>query len=202
MNFFSKNYKQLSDEELMSKLTKGKQRAFDELYGRYAKRLNNYFYRMLYQDRNKADDFTQDLFLKVVEKPESFDCQRRFSTWLYTVAGNMCKNEYRKNQVRSIMQPLKDENPAADTDFDANFDRELFDKELLKAVDELQEQHRDCFLLRFQQELSIKEISKILDCPEGTVKSRIFYSLRKLKKSLQIFDPKIQNNSDYGKKTG
>lgn len=202
MKLFFTKYQDLSDEDLMVRLTKGKKKAFDELYSRYAPRLNNYFYRMLYQDTEKADDFTQDIFLKIIEKPFSFDPTRKFSTWIYTVAGNMCKNEYRKNQVRSIMQPLRDEDPADHVDFVADFDKKIFDSELMKAVDELQEHHKECFLLRYQQELSIKEIAQILDCPEGTVKSRIFYCLRKLKKSLHLFNPNQKRKEDYDKKIG
>ncbi len=74
--------------------------AFDELYERYSTRLLHYFYRMLGKETEKAQDFLQDLLLKIVEKPHLFDTRQRFSTWVYTIASNMCKNEYRRLQVR------------------------------------------------------------------------------------------------------
>ena len=73
MALFKKNYSIKSDEELMSLLTKGGQSAFDELYKRYSKPLLNFFFRMLNNDREKAEDLLHDLFLKIIEKPESFD---------------------------------------------------------------------------------------------------------------------------------
>ena len=186
----------------MGLLIKGRADAFDELYTRYAARLYNYFYRMLYQDRIKAEDFTQDIFLKLIEKPRLFDCNRKFSTWIYTIAANMCKNEYRKNQVRSIMQPLRDEDPVDHFSPDLDLDSEVFKEALLMAVNELEDHHKECFILRYDQELPIREISEILGCPEGTVKSRIFYSLKKLKKSLKIFDPNPKKEKGYEKKIG
>ena len=85
----------------MRLLSEGKQRAFDELYERYAKKVHYFFWKMLGNDAEKADDFVQDLFLKLIEKPHLFQEEKKFSTWLYAVAGNMCKNEYRKTAVRN-----------------------------------------------------------------------------------------------------
>ena len=70
----------------------GKEKAFTELYTRYAKPMLYFFYQRLYQDEPKAQDFLQDLFLKIIEKPQLFDRDKKFKTWLYTVATNMCKN--------------------------------------------------------------------------------------------------------------
>jgi len=179
----------------MQAIAKGKEKAFDELYHRYSQRMYHYFYRMLYQNREKAEDFTQDLFLKIVARPEMFDTKRKFSTWIYTVAGNMCKNEYRRNKNRQTsMLPEKDEDIPMPSNSKGSLylpnaiDKELFDQHLLNAINELDEIPRQCFILRYQEELSIKEISAIVDCPEGTVKSRIHYTLKKLSVKLKIFD--------------
>ncbi|MHB9142065.1 MAG: RNA polymerase sigma factor, partial [Paludibacter sp.] len=101
MALFKKNHTTKTDEELMSLLTKGGQSAFDELYSRYSKPLLNFFFRMLNSDREKAEDLLHDLFLKVIEKPEIFDVNKKFNTWFYTLASNMIKNEYRSRQIRS-----------------------------------------------------------------------------------------------------
>ena len=69
-NFLKVNFKHSSDEELMLYMTKGKEKAFDELYKRYSKKIVFFFYQRLYQDNEKAQDFLQDLFLKIIEKPE------------------------------------------------------------------------------------------------------------------------------------
>ncbi|MDR2037835.1 MAG: sigma-70 family RNA polymerase sigma factor, partial [Bacteroidales bacterium] len=79
-----KNYRAISDEELMSLFSGNDQCAFDELYRRYSKALLNFFYRMLYHNREKAEDFLHDLFLKIIEDPDKFDHSKRFNTWFYT----------------------------------------------------------------------------------------------------------------------
>lgn len=161
------------------------EKAFAEIYQRYADKIFRYFYRMLYQNEDKANDFTQDLFIKVIEKPHLFDPNRRFSTWIYTVAGNMCKNEYRRHsryQFTNEMPELRTLNL-----FEEQMDNSLFMKHLEQAVQELDEVPRQCFILRYQEEMGIREISEILGCPEGTVKSRLFYTLRKLAKRLKVF---------------
>lgn len=177
-----------TDEALMQLITQKNQAAFTELYRRYADKVFRYFYRMLWQNKDKANDFTQDLFMKIIEKPHYFDTSRKFSTWIYTIAGNMCKNEYRRHgryQFTNEMPELATMNL-----FNDNMDNALFIKCLEKAVAELDDIPRQCFILRYQEELSIKQISEILDCPEGTVKSRIFYTLKKLAKKLAVFQPR------------
>lgn len=89
-----------TDEKLMQKITQGDQIAFTILYKRYKNRLYYYFYRMLNNSSNQANDFLQELFMKIVEKPEAFNSEYKFAAWIFTLAGNMCKNEYRKRETR------------------------------------------------------------------------------------------------------
>ena len=69
MSLFGTTYHKKSDEQLMELIKENNQKAFGELYDRYAERLINYFYRMLWKDQEKAEDFTQDLFTKIIQKP-------------------------------------------------------------------------------------------------------------------------------------
>lgn len=187
--FFKTNYQQLSDEALMQQLRKGKSRALDELYRRYYDKLHGYFYRMLWQDANKAQDFVQDLFVKIIEKPAAFDVQRRFSTWIYTVASNMCKNEYRR-QKPPTMDVTACASLTSDTvDVPQQLDQLLFNEHLAQAIEHLAPKHKICFVLRYKEELSIQQISDIVDCPEGTVKSRLHHALKQLARHLAIFNP-------------
>lgn len=66
------------------------------MYDRYSPRMYRFFFRMLWRDAGKAEDFTQEIFLKIIEKPQLFDPERNFKTWIYTLASNLCKNEYRR----------------------------------------------------------------------------------------------------------
>ncbi len=186
MFFKKKKYNTYSDEDLMKSIQRGKSPAFDELYHRYSSKLYFFFYKMLWQNEAKANDFTQELFLKIIENPKSFDARQRFSTWIYTIANNLCKNEYRKknNQQKAYDQHQLLQT-ATTTYTEIDFDKIVFETDLMAALMQLPETHRACFILRYKDELAVKEISKILNCPEGTVKSRLFSATQKLRKNLK-----------------
>ena len=133
--------------------------------------------------------------MKIVENPGLFDTERRFPTWMFTVAYNMCKNEYRRLEIRDIVE--------TDGDMDAipheleseyhpaeqNLDQKIFKRALFAELEKFDNGHRSAFLLRYQQNFSIKEIGEILECSEGTVKSRLFYTTQKLAAKLKAFNP-------------
>ncbi len=207
MNFFRKKYNQHTDEELVRSIVKGSEKAFDELYGRYAVKMHTYFYHTMGKNNALANDFTQELFIRIIEKGKLFDPQKRFSSWVYAIAGNMCKNEFRRIKRHTIsgLPDDAEQRMVANSSSDSDYDQAVFDKYLYKALDNMEPQHRECFLLRYQQELSIKEISEIMDCPEGTVKSRLYYTMKKLSEKLEYFKPDHLKKKDYetsGKRTG
>ena len=82
MQLFKKDYSTYTDEELMRSFTEGDKKAFEQIYARYESFMVNFFYRKLWSDRIKAEDFAHDLFTKIIDKPESFDLSRNFKTWL------------------------------------------------------------------------------------------------------------------------
>lgn len=192
-----KKYQQMSDEHLMPLIAQGQEEAFNVLYSRYHEKLYRYFYRMLYQDEALAADQVQELFLKVIQKANLFKDNKNCSTWLYTIAANICKNEYRRAERYQKRIKTWSELPTEDAlTADEKIDKGIYDKALEKAIDELQEPHRQCFILRFQEELPIKEIARILDCPEGTIKSRLYHSTKKISAKLQFLH--LENQEDNG----
>lgn len=187
MKRFSKKYKELTDEQLVILSAKGKDAAFRELYQRYASKMYHYFLRMLTYQREQAEDFTQDLFLKIIENPDAFDTKRKFSTWFYTLASNMVKNEYRRRGRQLPMLRLEDDLKAYSPDYFLNkLDEPVLKNYLALAIQSLDQHHRSCFLLRYDSQLTIQEISEILNCPAGTVKSRLHYALKKLSSKLGV----------------
>ncbi len=189
MSLFNKNYSKLSDEELMSLLAKGGQPAFDELYKRYAKPMLNFFFRLLNNDRERAEDMLQDLFMKIIEHPESFDRTRTFKTWFYTLAGNMVKNEYRSRNIRNEHAQLQIlDSITYNTE---THDKSLFQQKLNAELSNLDADSRLLFELRFTEEMSVRQIAEIMDCAEGTVKSRLFYLTKLLAKKLKIYKPEL-----------
>ena len=175
MRLFGKKYTAESDEQLMVLITDGDQRAFSELYDRYSGKLLAYFHRMLWKDREKAEDFMQDLFTKIIHKPHQYDPSRPFKTWMYSVANNMCKNEYRKQEIRKVTSYSMNEATSVaegSPDLNRKMDRDTFNVKVMEELEKLDAKKRDTFLLRYKEDYSIKEISVEMGCSEGTVKSR------------------------------
>jgi len=178
----------------MTLLAKGSEGAFNELYARYAESLYHFFYKMLYQNEEFAADFCQNIFMKVFEKVDSYDVQYKFSTWIYTMASNMCKNEYRRNSRKRPTIYLDQKINITEPQAPKKIDQDIFQTHLQEAINKLDEKHKLCFILRYQENKSISDISQLLDCPQGTVKSRLHNTLRKLSKELYLFDPKKITN--------
>jgi RNA polymerase sigma-70 factor, ECF subfamily len=174
----------------MVQIARGDKRAFEVLYDRHNKALYRYFHRMLWRDEERAEDMVQDFFMKIIKNPHLFDEKRKFSTWMYSVAHNMCKNEYRSKEIR---QPVSVEASgidfATENDFEKKIDRKKFMSRLSEELEQMDEMQRTTFVLRYEENLSIREISEVLECSEGTVKSRLFYTLRKLAGKLEEFSP-------------
>jgi RNA polymerase sigma-70 factor, ECF subfamily len=174
-----------TDEELMSLVQHGNSKAMSALYHRYSAKLLRYFYRMLYRKEAVAQDFLHDLYVKLIEHADKFRTDQRFSTWLYSIAHNMCKNEYRKRALHGEEQQGFNE-PFAD-DVHENFARQEFKLALENVLDQMEEDDKNLFVLRHELELPVDEIATMIGCPAGTVKSRLFYLKKKLAKELCWF---------------
>lgn len=179
MPLFRRTYHSYTDEALMQAIAQRQERAFAELYERYSTRMYRFFFRMLQRDAARAEDFTQELFLKIIEKPHLFNPEKRFKTWVYTLATNLCRNEFRR-------PPLPEPEPV---DIWANElpdmpEPDWLETRLRQQITALPDAQRQCFVLRYQEGLTVPEISEILDCPEGTVKSRLHHAIRQLRTQL------------------
>lgn len=184
-----RNYQSLSDEALMLQIKGRDKNAFTELYHRYSELMLHYFFRMLGGNEVLSRDFLQELFLKIVEQPERFNTHLSFKTWIYTVAHNLCKNEYRKQKVRRKNDEyLFSEEETADQS-EHLLDQKLFETALEQALQELSFEQRSVFILRHQKQLSIRDIKSITGIPEGTIKSRLFYAVRNLAEQLKEYNP-------------
>jgi RNA polymerase sigma-70 factor, ECF subfamily len=171
----------------MHLVSKGGREAFEVLYDRYFDKLV-WFARSFTDDVQKAEDMVHEVFLRIIEKPGQFDTSRKFSTWVYTVTGNSCKNVLRneKNRARLLEEHVKPQYERAnvmrhDTDY------RLLKEQLNTAYGTMSEKEKSIYNLRFEQELSIKEIAEIISIPEGSVKSGIYYLLKKISVHLKDF---------------
>ncbi len=173
----------LSDEELVVAHLHGRTGAFEDLYDRYRDRLVHFVTRKT-GDGDQAQDLVQEAFIRVTRHLHRFDTSKKFSTWVYTIASNLSKNELR-NRSRSplvLFQRLTnswddDHRPIQFEDFRTRPD-DLYRKRFLKrlvedTVQELPEHHRLVFQLRELEGKSYEEISEITGVNLGTVKSRL-----------------------------
>ena len=173
------------------------------IYDRYKNRLFVFFLRMLGGDQIKAQDFLQEVFLKIVEKPNLFDSNKMFSSWIFTIAYNLCKNEYCRLAVRKriISENEIDFSDISDDNnifkIEENIDQQNFLRLLYRELNKLDLIHRSTFLLRFQEGFTIKQISETLNYKEGTVKSRLFYTIQKLAEKLKNFNPNMSEVKEY-----
>jgi len=173
----------LTDSQVVQQFLDGNARAFRELVDRYDKRLLNFVYRTV-GDRERAQDLVQETFVRVYRHLHRFDQTKKFSTWVYTIAGNLAKNELR-NRSRNplvLFQTIKknweaDHRPLEWEDTKLRPD-DLFRKRHLKelvenSVAQLPEHHRIVFVLRELEGKTYEEIADITGCNLGTVKSRL-----------------------------
>jgi RNA polymerase sigma-70 factor (ECF subfamily) len=170
----------LSDEQLIEIYRSNRdgqgQIALGSLYNRYAKQLLNFFYFTLHNDHDKAQDFVHDLFVKIIEKQGTFDNTQIFKPWIYRIASNMCKNEFRDDKVIQKYNDyvLSAAEPMVFID--------ETDKTLRRCISDLSNEQRSLIVLRFKMKLTLREIAEIYECPEGTIKSRLFYAVKELSK--------------------
>ncbi|MDP3433933.1 MAG: RNA polymerase sigma factor [Bacteroidota bacterium] len=176
----------------MQQIVSGDQAAFGELYYRYKDRMYYYFYRMLGNSQEQGNDFLQELFLKLIEKPESYNPAYPFQTWFYSVANNMCKNEYRRRGIRQEYQEYQAFGQKLDYPNESAIEPEQLIEKVFQTLDQLGEEHRSAFLLRYREGFSIKEVAEMLELPEGTVKSRLFYAKKLLSEKLEYLKDEIE----------
>lgn len=175
--------KTLDDGALVTEYIEGQTRAFDAIVDRYQSRLLNFIYRTV-GDRERSEDLVQEVFIRVHRHLARFDQSKKFSTWIYTIASNLAKNELRNRSRNPIVlfqtmtagwedeeRPLEFEDPASRPD-------DLFRKRHVRSlveqtVAQLPVHHREVFVLRELEGRSYEEIAEITHCNLGTVKSRL-----------------------------
>ena len=175
--------RELDDSQVVAAYLAGTPTAFDQLVERYQKRLLNFIYRTI-GDRERSEDLVQEVFIRVHRHLHRFDQTRKFSTWIYTIASNLAKNELR-NRSRSplvLFQTIKrnweaDHRPLQFEDKHHKPD-DLYRKRHLRelvewAVAQLPEHHRVVFVLRELEGKTYEEIADITATNLGTVKSRL-----------------------------
>lgn len=180
-----------TDEELIARFQEGDEQAYVELVNRFRNRLMSFIYRYV-NDMEQAEDIVQDALIKLYTHKHYYKNIAKFSTWIYTIAANLAKTELRKKKTRKVtylsqMGPEERdyELPAVEPDTDELAQSEYIENKIQAAIQKLPLHFRTVTILRDIQELSYEEISKIVDVPLGTVKSRINRARIQLQKELK-----------------
>ena len=167
----------LSDEKLILRFQEGDINAYNELVKRYKDRLLNFVFRY-FNNREQAEDVVQDTLIKLYTHASYYKNIAKFSTWIFTIAKNNALTELRKNKRKQTDSLWTDDGKVIDINsndqtLDRRVQNEIAVDQLNKFLDEIPENFRMAVVLRDFQELSYDEISKILEIPIGTIKSRI-----------------------------
>lgn len=177
----------MNDNELMSRVADGDHAAFDTLYRRHARKLGGFFLRMLAYDTERSNDMLQELFTAVWTHRAGFREGHSFTTWVYTLAYNMCRNAYRHEQVRKAYETECLGRGVPCMHAGEELERNEMKERLRRVVQELPSTQRDIFLLHYDEELTVSEVAKITGCPEGTVKSRLYSALETVRKRMKNY---------------
>lgn len=182
----------VTDEQLIAQFQRGDLQAFDVLVHRYKDQLLNYVFRFV-GNRVDAEDIVQETFLRVYKNKHYYKEIAKFSTWVYTIAGNLAKTELRRRKRRKLFSVSNFVNEERDFDIpdpnrspDQRVDGALKDEIIQKAIDKLPAKFKEVIILRDIQEFAYEEISEILNIPLGTVKSRVNRGRLKLQEDLKF----------------
>ena len=186
--FHLKPLHQLTDEQLMARAKAGNDAAFEELYHRYARRLKGFFYLQLGRDEELAADATHDVFLRAYEARNRYQEGKSVSTWLFTIAYNICRNHYRSNAYETQLLATLDAEPISDEQIEVQLDAAALDDALAQVLSELPPPLHQLFSLHYQEELTIPQVAEIVGIPEGTVKSRLHKTMNIIRKKLKIYE--------------
>ena len=180
----------------MLKYAKGDVGAFEQLVERHRRPLFGYLRRVL-RNRESAEDTFQEVFIRVMKARSTYKKKAKFSTWLYRIAHNTCIDALRREKYRkteSLSKPkssggesqltLLDSLPSPNPGPDVEFDRRQFSEVLRKCIERLNPDQREVFVLRQYQNLPFQEIARVTGATESTVKSRMRYALKGLRKML------------------
>jgi RNA polymerase sigma-70 factor, ECF subfamily len=188
-----------ADEALMIMYQKGEVRAFEVLLQRHRKPVFNFILRFV-GARDVAEDLLQDTFMRVIKSAASYERKAKFTTWLYTIARNLCVDQSRRKKHRkhaSLDQPmtrnddsgtLLDVLPGDEMMSDRKVVNRQLHQSLHRAIASLPDDQREVFLMREFLNMPFKDIGEVVGVSENTIKSRMRYALEKLRMELEEYE--------------
>ena len=187
-----------SSENLMSRSGRGDRHAFEILVLRHQSSVLNFIYRFK-GDRIEAEDLAQEVFLRAWQSAATYKPTAKFTTWIYRITANLCINKQKSDRIRRLfMVPASRKEEGLGNEFSADHARKgpspedlLLEAErkqqVLSALRRLPANQKIALILKKYEDLSYKEIAKFLNCPKGTVMSRLYSARMKLRDKLKNY---------------
>ncbi|MHB1686978.1 MAG: RNA polymerase sigma factor [Ignavibacteriaceae bacterium] len=176
------------DFSLIKRFIDGDESTFNILVLRHKEKVRNIIYLTL-NNHELVDDIAQEVFLTVYKNLKRFRFESQFTTWLYRITINKCKDHLRKIKIRSIFTPIKDEEE--DFGYSTSPDEKDVAEIVRKAIEKLPEKLKVPLLLKDIEGLSYQEIAESIQCEIGTVKSRIFRAREGLRNILKPYEREL-----------
>ncbi len=177
------------DFSLIKRFIEGDESTFNTLVQRHKEKVRNIIYITL-NNHDLVDDIAQEVFLTVYKNLGNFRFESQFTTWLYRITVNKCKDHLRKMKIRNIFSPIKDsEEELGYSTHPENMD---VSEIVQKAIAKLPEKLRVPLLLKDIEGLSYQEIAESVQCEIGTVKSRIFRAREGLRELLKPYEQELR----------
>ncbi|MGA7721115.1 MAG: sigma-70 family RNA polymerase sigma factor [Ignavibacteriaceae bacterium] len=176
------------DFSLIKRFIEGDESTFNILVQRHKEKVRNIIYLTL-GNHDLVDDIAQEVLLTIYKNLSSFRFESQFTTWLYRITVNKCKDHLRKMKIRHIFMPFKDsdEEPGYEQSPEGSDVQEI----VHKAIDKLPDKLKIPLLLKDIEGLSYQEIAESVQCEIGTVKSRIFRAREGLKNLLKPYEQEL-----------
>lgn len=184
---------QLSDTELMELVRSSDYAAFDELYNRYSARIRRFLYSLTW-DQDTAEDYLQEVFLRLYRARDTYQPTGRFSTYLYQIARNYYLTQRRKRGPEEVSLAHEEKDgfrPFEDLPANQRIEPEIHLIEayrrwqICRAIDSLPEERKLVFVMSHIEGMKYAEIAEVLGIPVGTVKSRMFTAVNELRSLLK-----------------
>lgn len=190
-------FNQLPDEDLMELFQGGYDEAFSVIVTRYRERIHQFIFRYT-KNHLDSEDLVQETFLRVFRSRNSYERIARFSTWLFTIAQNLIRNQYKRSQRMQMVsltqtddhdQEMTIDLPDTGISVDEQLHLSMTMAHLQKSLDAIPADFRDVLVMRDVQQLTYEEIMEVTRLPMGTVKSRINRGRARLHELMGTFAP-------------
>jgi len=178
----------IGDDQLIQQFIAGDTSVFQILVKRHKDKVRNIVYITM-NNSSLVDDIAQEVFITVYRNLKNFRFESQFTTWLYRITVNKCKDYLRKMNVRRIFSPLEEGSEVSE--FETPVENKDISKIVMDAISKLPVKLRMPLILKDIEGFSYQEISESLSCEMGTVKSRIFRGRERLKEILQPLEKEL-----------